>query len=132
MKRQIRRGVFETNSSSVHSISIMTNDEYYEFCNKEMYLYEGYGWGFENTLNKPEKGKIYSYEEVIDFLKHSDYPPSSDFDWDDEDEVYEIIIGNDFYNSDYYFNRDYETFEKTYTTPAGEKIVAFGYYGHDY
>ena len=29
MKRQIRRGVFETNSSSQHSICIMKNDEHY-------------------------------------------------------------------------------------------------------
>lgn len=29
MKRQIRRGVFETNSSSMHSLTVMKKDEYY-------------------------------------------------------------------------------------------------------
>ena len=29
MKRQIRRGVFETNSSSQHSLCIMKKDEHY-------------------------------------------------------------------------------------------------------
>lgn len=28
MKRQIRRGVFETNSSSVHSLTMCSDDEY--------------------------------------------------------------------------------------------------------
>ena len=26
---------------------------------------------------------------------------------------------------------DFETFEKSYITPNGENVVAFGYYGHD-
>lgn len=30
---------------------------------------------------------------------------------------------------DYVF--DYETFWDNYTTPSGDKVVAFGYYGHD-
>ena len=34
--------------------------------------------------------------------------------------------------SEEFFNDNwYETFEQSYTTPKGEGIVAFGYYGHD-
>lgn len=48
MKRTIRRGVFETNSSSMHSIVVtkndVTNKDYFECyigCDKKMHLYEG-------------------------------------------------------------------------------------------
>ena len=46
----------------------------------------------------------------------------------------------DDYNADRYYtydqffdnyNFEYETFLDNYTTPSGDKVVAFGYYGHD-
>ena len=38
MKRQIRRGVFETNSSSVHSLTICSQEEYDAWVKGEMIL----------------------------------------------------------------------------------------------
>ena len=40
MKRQIRRGVFETNSSSMHSLTVMKRDDKYtpDEIMKDMYL----------------------------------------------------------------------------------------------
>lgn len=29
------------------------------------------------------------------------------------------------------YNFDYKTFLDNYTTPSGDKVIAFGYYGHD-
>ena len=42
LKRQIRRGVFETNSSSQHSLCIMKNDEHYtpDEIAKDFYLWD--------------------------------------------------------------------------------------------
>ena len=42
MKRQIRRGVFETNSSSQHSLCIMKKDEHYtpDEVAKDFYLWD--------------------------------------------------------------------------------------------
>lgn len=42
MKRQIRRGVFETNSSSMHSLTVMKRDEKYtpEEILEDLYLYD--------------------------------------------------------------------------------------------
>ena len=37
MKRQIRRGVFETNSSSVHSITMCMKSDYDRWVNGELY-----------------------------------------------------------------------------------------------
>lgn len=47
MKRQIRRGVFETNSSSQHSLCIMKNDEHYtpDEIAKDFYLWDDKGTG---------------------------------------------------------------------------------------
>lgn len=36
MKRQIRRGVFETNSSSVHSLTMCTSSDYDKWKNGEL------------------------------------------------------------------------------------------------
>lgn len=56
MKKQIRRNVFETNSSSTHSISIRKGDisnsylKVDEYDNKVHVSFGEYGWGYE-TLN---------------------------------------------------------------------------------
>ena len=46
----------------------------------------------------------------------------------------EMLHDNEWYDYDYYWNtycEYYETFEDTTTTPSGDRVVAFGYYGHD-
>ena len=49
-----------------------------------------------------------------------------------EDEVNDIFSDERVQTCEEYFNNEYfETYEDTYTTPNGEKVVAFGYYGHD-
>lgn len=93
MKVQIRRGLFETNSSSVHSITIVP----------------------ESEIDKWREGKLFfSYDEgrLIPISEIENYDP----DW--------ISNFED-------FGDEYETFFEKYTSPSGDKIVAFGYYGHD-
>ena len=93
MKRQIRRGVFETNSSSMHSLTICSQVEYD-------------AW---------EKGELLmdSYDDV--FVKPADVEADSD--------RYQTVKE--------YFNNDLESFDKKFTSPSGDKMVAFGYYGYD-
>ena len=57
MKRQIRRGVFETNSSSVHSLTMCSGDEYDKWAKGE-FVYDTY----EEKLI-PVEGKDPDYEE---------------------------------------------------------------------
>ena len=118
MKRQIRRGVFETNSSSIHSLTMCMKSDYSR-------------WAEDN---KPQKNHFYTKEEAITFEKSNKYAPSEDFDWNDEDAVMEMLHDNEWYDSDYwddYYGSEYETFEENLTTPSGDEIIAFGYYGHD-
>ena len=130
MKRQIRRGVFETNSSSMHAIVMCMESDYDRWQEGNLYLFTGSGWCYPDN-NKPEKNHFYTREEAIEFEKTDKYV-REDVNWTDEEEVNEILRENEFYDYEYFWNEyceDYETFEETTTTPNGERVVAFGYYG---
>lgn len=95
MKRQIRCGVFETNSSSTHSICICTKEDYDKWKNGEM-LYDCYA---EELVSLDDAAAI----DPHDLQTYKDY-------------------------CDDYDNEHYCT---TFTTPSGDKMVAFGIYGYD-
>ena len=118
--RVIRRGVFETNSSSTHSLTMCSQDEYERWERGEVYL---------DTNWNAEK-QFVTREEAIEKLRNSKYYTNVDFE--DEDEVNEALLDEGFYTSEKYFDDEYrENFESSYTTSGGEKIVAFGKYGRD-
>lgn len=77
--KKIRVSVFETNSSSTHSITICSPEQWEKLQNKEF--------------------------EGLDDSLIEDY--------------------------NYYLKSYKETYSYTDTTPKGEKIVLFGYYGYD-
>ena len=122
--KQIRRGVFETNSSSVHTLTMCSEEEYAKWENGELLYYQ---WD----------GKFDTKENVIKSLKASTWYsgdlryPNVNFE-DDNEEVAEIFSKEGIKTyKDFFEYTDYETFERIYTTPGGEKIVAFGHYGYD-
>lgn len=118
--RVIRKGVFETNSSSTHSITMCSQDEYDRWKKGEVLLDKSW---------KAEK-KFITKEEAIQKLKDSEY--YKDVDFNDEDVVNEVLSEEELYTSEEYWdNCDYETFESTYVTKNGEEIIAFGYYGYN-
>ena len=100
MKRQIRRGVYETNSSMCHALSIVTEQEYQDW----------------------ELGKLifdtWDYELIT--------KDQSDID-DDDDDRYAKDPEEYFDKYSEYF----ETYKREFTTPSGDNMIAFGYYGHD-
>lgn len=125
MKRQIRRGVFETNSSSVHSITMCSQDDYSKWERGELYK-ERYG-----------SDELMTRDEIIEELRTQTnwrteklaYP---DVDWNNTDEVNELIRANDYFTEQEFWDSiDCETFNSTHTISSGEKVVAFGYYGYD-
>lgn len=95
MKQTIRFNVWETNSSSVHSISICTKEDYDKWVNGELF----YDASSDKFTNEPTNK------------------------WDEENYNYE-----DFWDN---YCEYYEGFTETFTTPHGDEIVAFGYYGED-
>lgn len=132
MKRQIRRGTFETNSSSVHSLVMCMKSDYDRWESDNLFLFTGSDWWYPD-YNKPEKNHFYTREEAIAFEKTHKYV-SKDTDWTDEDTVNEILHENEFYDYNYFWDEYceyYETFESSMTTINGEEVISFGYYGHD-
>lgn len=117
MKRVIRRGVFETNSSSTHSITMCSEEEYDK-------------WEKDETLLDEFNEQFLTKEEAIKRLKNDEC--YKDLDFTDDDAVDEALRDEGLYTSDRYFDDEYlESYERTYTTKNGEKVVAFGKYGMD-
>ena len=117
MKRQVRRGVFETNSSSVHSITMCSSEEYQKWIDGKLLYWR-------------DKKKFGVREDIIEEMQ--DISWLEDTNWEDEDEVNDVFSDKGVETYEEFFDEDwYETFVDSYTTPNGEKVVAFGYYGHD-
>ncbi len=102
---------FETNSSSVYSLTMCLKADYDRWASDNFLLFTGSGWCYPEE-NKPQKNHFYTKEEVIAFEKSSKYAPSTDFDWNDEDAVMEMLHENEWYDSDYWddcYGNEYET-----------------------
>lgn len=123
MKRQIRRCVFETNSSSTHSITMCSGEEYDKWCSGNLLFWVG-------------KKKFGTKEDIIEELKELTRWDNSlmypDVNWDDDSVVADIFDSEEIQSSDEFFDDEYlETFEEKYHTPNGEEVVAFGKFGYD-
>lgn len=131
---QVRQGVFETNSSSTHSITIASQSDFDKWKNGEVYLNDEW-WSDE--INDPNKNKTFlTVDEAVNLVKARDDVCGDDdtVDYDSMDilEKKRKIEGYGIYTfEEYFWNNWLETYEEHYTTEHGEDIVAFGYYGYD-
>lgn len=135
MKKKIRRGVFESNSSSTHSLVMCSEKKFESWKNGELLLNE---WEkeFISVNNLSDKDKLDAaneYEESKNEFQK---------DWKDlSDEAkqhYYVVYAekngliDDGKTYEQYMNDTYlETFINTYTTESGDKVIAFGKYGFD-
>ena len=76
MKRQIRRGVFETNSSSTHSLTMCSEEEFEAWKRGEV-LFKRWEEKFVKPTQLSEQDKRYA-EEEYNYIKDSYWK-----DWDD-------------------------------------------------
>jgi len=102
--KTIRQGIFETNSSSTHSISIVTQ-ELFDKWKKGEVLYD------YNTEKLFEVDK-----SIIEQIKLDQY--ESDY----------FLTYDEYFNN---FESELESYIKNYKTPNGEELVVFGKYGYD-
>lgn len=121
--KKVRHGVFETNSSSVHTLTICTDEQYGLYMNGEL-LHSKYGWILRGT--KYEGREFFTREEAVEiekayFAKHG---------MECDDESIEESMRDDFesYNDE---DEYLEYYEEHFVTPSGDKMVAFGKYGYD-
>lgn len=114
--KSIRIGVFETNSSSTHSLTICSKAEFEAWRNGYLVFAE-----YEK--------KFYTMAEVLE--KEKENLAKDSVDVTDADELSGWLKDNEYkLNGDY--EREYlESFEQHYTSKSGDKIVAFGVYGWD-
>lgn len=132
----VRKNVFETNSSSTHSITMCSENEYDKWKSGELF-YKRWDEKFytkeqiiekakarkKECMEKQEKGEsIYRYEEKYLQAETDEELYKVEYD-EDEYQNFE-----DFWN---YVECEYETFEDSYTTESGEKIIVFGYHGYN-
>lgn len=121
--RVVRKGVFETNSSSVHSLTIVPDDEKYEgFLDGKMFLSDG-------------EDKFFTKEEVISIVTNEKWCEitKEDFEAMSSEEFENEVADCGYYSIEKYNSvcEYYEQFLNEFITPSGDKMVVFGYYGHD-
>lgn len=127
--KQVRSNTFETNSSSTHSICMCTKDQYVNWVSDWSDLKADSILYYEEefvTVEEAVKNVSNRYHEEI---KLSDVLDASSPDHDDAiDALREdgYVTCDDW--DDYVEN---ETYYDEFTTPNGETVVAFGYYGWD-
>ena len=133
--RQIRKGVFETNSSSTHSLTICTRDEYEKWINGQVL--------FDKDFNKFVKNITISSKQYKDAENYYNRNKLAYYkDWEDltdkekQDYTVKYLKDQGEYDDTLYAHEEwvdsveYETFEQEFTTPSGDNMVAFGYYGY--
>ena len=117
----IRRGVFETNSSSTHSITICSREDY-DMWRKGDMVYNTYKGDGPEFMPLGEAKELLKSKGVV-------------IDYDNVDELNQALSDFDLYTYTRYMNYSYndelEIYVENCTTKGGEKIVAFGKYGYD-
>ena len=116
---KIRKGLFETNSSSTHSLTMCSEEDYDKWKNGELFF------------NSWEE-RFYNKENMINVIIERSHGAET-FSDISEERFNETIEDYGFYTHDRYWDNEYlEGFSDTYTTKSGETIVAFGKYGYEY
>lgn len=121
---QIRRSIFETNSSSVHSMTMCSQDEYDKWRNGELYFNNGL-YEIDDQFITFEQAKKIIEEKRVKWYSDEIGNPIDD----------EVLEAYDVYSHDAFWNKYeewYETFFEKYTTESCETVIAFGYFGNDY
>ena len=125
----IRAGTFETNSSSTHSIVMCMGDDFERFKAGELFLNEC--WGSTSQFLDKE---FVTKEEAIDIIVNSRYYDCSKNSGSiasmDKENFEELCKEFEIYSYESYGSW-FEQFSDSFTTPSGERVVAFGYYGWD-
>ena len=98
---QIRQGVFETNSSSTHALAICTQEEWDKLQSGEYLVNE---YSINEIINKDDPNAINDPD-----------------DWNSRYVTYDEL----------YNQSSFEFFNNHFTTPSGDEMVAWGYYGYD-
>lgn len=145
---QVRQGVFETNSSSTHTLTICSKDDYDKWKRDEVFwldndwhkldtdknfvtpeeleeLAEKYNEEQQKRIDSGDKfAKVLDMDKVLNERRDYSYYDSY---WDTERSSLEAYTMDDWYAR----NVDLETYSRNFTSPSGDEMVAFGAFGYD-
>lgn len=110
---QVRKNVFETNSSSTHSLVMAIKSDFDKWESGEAYYCE---WAWGDLKETFESGKFYPAAEVDAYFAAKGEERDSEC----------FVTYDEFCDSEYLEVEDY-----AYTTPNGEVIRAVAKYGYD-
>lgn len=124
--RTIRRCTFETNSSSTHSMTMCSDEEFNKLVSGELYIET---WSGE--IRSKEEYEKEQAELKERFEEHYPKPTDDVQDWEEDLEDYlrgesEITTFEEYVEDEFL-----EYYQESYTTPNGEKVWAFGKYGYN-
>lgn len=146
---QVRQGVFETNSSSTHTLTICSKDDFDKWKHGEIFwldndwhkldtnknfvtpeeleeLAEKYNEEQQERINAGDKfAKVLDIDKVLN--ERPDYDSWRDGYWDTERSSLEAYTMDDWYAR----NGGLETYSRSFTSPSGDEMVAFGAFGYD-
>lgn len=120
---QIREGVFETNSSSTHSICMCMKSEFEAWKNGES-IYNSWR---ERIFTAKELRECINRNEWWEHLREKARNLS-------DRELIEFMIeegGDEWQSYEDWRNGELEGYHREFTTPSGETVVAFGEFGFD-
>lgn len=131
MKVQIRQGIFETNSSSVHSLTLTDECTYNKWKNGDL-LYNPDKSAFESV----EEGQKFNINLAKQYTDENWMHYSEDMEYQDliDEAAVEGYLGEMYLTydewCDRYIDSQFETFCKT-DCINGIAVCGFGYYGVD-
>ena len=127
---QIRRNVFETNSSSTHSITMCMKSDYDLWIKDKVWFIDRYD------------AEFLPWNELIEYITKTQYVDIDDIETIKKDyadgyieRVEDMLADYDVYSYNSwldYKTSEFERYKDEFTTPSGETIVSFGYYGESH
>ena len=128
----IRYKIFETNSSSTHSIIMCTDEDYKKLRAGELMIA-----GWENPIGKyhefVSRAKLYEWFWNEYYPQNKEYLESNYGVIDPSNDLEAILDEEDIaYTFENFGGEEYEWYDTSFTTPGGETVHAFGYYGNDW
>lgn len=144
--KQIRKNVFETNSSSTHTLAICTEDEYKKWQEGKMLFNKWNETFIKNSINITKQDKVEA-EERYNTYKGKYYKDWSELTETERDEyTYNYIAQQRRQEKSFSFEEDGLTYQEFmqdcsnggletetshYTSPSGDKLVITCAYGYN-
>lgn len=141
MKKQVRVGIFESNSSSCHTLTFCTKKEWEDW-RDGLLLYDTYEEELVSAKEyTPEEREAiikgyYDRHKKLYYKNYEDLTPEEKTSLIEEIEEHGLLSkARDTYRfksyEDWINDYDYEHYSKEYTSSKGETVIAFGKYGYN-